>query len=142
MKINFAFALNDEKMFEKKHFGEAEHYAIYSYEKGKLILIETLPNSFISLDEGKVHGSKEKGLAIISFLKEKEVMVLVSKQFGKNIKMVSQHFIPVIIDEDQPEQVVEIIVRNIKWIKDELKNRNTGYMLFRIKTGILKTVVE
>lgn len=129
-------------MFEKKHFGEAELYAIYTYEKGELKHSETLPNSFISMTEEKVHGSKEKGDAIITLLKERNVSVLVSMQFGKNIKMVSQHFIPVIIDEDRTDQVVEIIVRNIKWIKDELKNRNSGFMLFRIKTGILKTAVE
>jgi hypothetical protein len=62
-------------------------------------------------------------------------MVLVQKVWQK-YQNGQQHFIPVIIDEDQTEQVVDNYGRYIKWIKDELKNRNTGYMLFRFKTGI------
>ena len=83
-----------------------------------------------------------KGNAIISFLDEKGVSVLVSKQFGRNINMVNQHYIPVIIDEEKPEKVLEILQKNMDWFKDELTNRSENYMLFLIKNGILKIHVK
>ena len=30
----------------------------------------------------------------------------------------------------------------MNWIKDELKNRNSVHMLFRIKTGVLKVAIN
>lgn len=142
MKTTFALALNKEGVFEKKHFGDSDKFAIYNFENKKLSLQEVLPNTFKSMDEVVEHGSKKKGDAIISFLKEKGVRVLVSKQFGKNIKMVNQHFIPVIIAEDNSEQAIGILFKHMKWFKDELKNRQTNFMLFRINNGILKSPVN
>lgn len=142
MKLTFAFAVNNQGLFENNHFGEAENYAIYTSSENEFQLSEVLPNPMKNKHmEGK-HGLKDKALQIISVLKEKEVNVLVSRQFGKNISIVNQHFIPVIIHEDNPEQVIEILSRNINWLKDELKNRDSDYMLFRIKTGILKSSVS
>ena len=142
MRITFAFALNNDGIFEKRHFGDTDKFAIYTFNKYELSFVEELPNSFKTMDEIQEHGSKKKGNAIISFLKEKGVSILVSKQFGKNIKMVNQHFIPVIIAEDKPEQVLEILQKQMDWFKDELKNRETNYMLFYIKNGILKMHVK
>ena len=142
MKITFALALNEDGIFEKMHFGDSDKFAIYTYEKHELSLKEELPNTFKSMDEVQEHGSKKKGNAIISFLKEKEVSVLVSKQFGRNIKMINQHFVPVIIAEDKPEQVLAILHKHMNWFKDELQNRDTNYMLFHIKNGIIKMHVK
>ncbi len=139
MKITFAFALNNDGLFEKRHFGDTDKFAIYTFENSELSFVDEWPNSFKTFDETKIHGSKKKGDAIISFLKKKDVSVLVSKQFGKNIKMVNQHFIPVIIAENDPEKVLKVLHKRIGWFRDELKNRNTNFMLFRIKNGILKT---
>ncbi|MCF6331761.1 MAG: hypothetical protein L3J11_00640 [Draconibacterium sp.] len=142
MKITLALALNEEGVFEKKHFGDSDKFAFYTYEKHELSFKEELPNTFKSMDEAQEHGSKKKGNAIISFLKEKGVSLLVSKQFGKNIKMVNQHFVPVIIAEDKPEQVLAILQKHMNWFKDELKNRKENYMLFYIKNGIIKMHVK
>lgn len=142
MKITFALALNDVNNFEKKHFGNSDKFAIYSYKKNQLSFINEFANTFKSQDEGEEHGSKMKGNAIISFLAEKGVSVLVSKQFGRNINMVNQHFIPVVIDEEKPEKVLAILQKHIDWFKDELTNRSENYMLFLIKNGILKIHVE
>lgn len=141
MKITFALALNEVNNFEKKHFGDADKFAIYSFKKNELSFINEFANTFKSHYEAEGHGSKMKGNAIISFLNEKGVSVLVSKQFGQNIKMVNQHFIPVIIDEDKPETVLEILNKHMDWFKDELTNRNESFMLFQIKNGIIKTHV-
>ncbi len=142
MKITFALALNNEGVFEKRHFGDTDKFAIYRFKNNELSFVEELPNTFKSMEEVYQHGSKKKGNAIIEFLKEKGVSVLVSKQFGKNIKMVNQHFVPVIISEDKPEQVLSILQRKINWFNDELKNRKTDYMLFHIKNGILKMHIK
>ncbi len=142
MKMTFAFALNNEGIFEKRHFGDTDKFAIYTFENNELKFQEEVLNTFKTMDEVQLHGSKKKGQAIIAFLKEKEVSVLVSKQFGKNIKMVNKHFIPVIISEDKPEQVHDIMLKRIDWFEDELKNRDTDYMLFYIKNGILKMHVK
>jgi len=142
MKITFALALNNEGVFEKKHFGDTDRFAIYQFENHELTFKEEVLNTFKSMDEVQEHGSKKKGNAIISFLKEKGVSVLVSKQFGRNIKMVNQHFVPVIIAEDEPSHAVEVLQKHMNWFKDELQNRKTNYMLFHIKNGILKMHVK
>lgn len=138
MKITFALALNTENIFEKKHFGEADKFAIYSYNNHELSFIEELPNTFKQIENIKKHGSTKKGNAIISFLKDKGVSVLVSKRFGRNINLVNQYFIPVIITEDNIEQVLKVLQKQMNWFNDELKNREENYMLFHIKNGILK----
>ena len=142
MKITFALALNEEGIFEKKHFGDTDKFAIYTYEKLEFSYKEELPNTFKSMDEVQEHGSKKKGNAIISFLKEKGVSVLVSKQFGRNINMVNQHFVPVIIAEDEPDLVIKVLHKHMNWFKDELHNRKENYMLFHIKNGILKMHIK
>lgn len=138
MNITFAFALNNDGIFEKKHFGDSDKFAIYTYKNHELIFHTEFQNTYKNLDGFNDHGSTQKGQAIISLLKENGVSVLVSKQFGHNIKLVNQHFIPAIIDEDIPEKVHEILKKNFDWFKDELINRNENYMLFKIKSGIIK----
>ena len=141
MKITFALALTEEKHFGKKHFGKSDKFAIYTFTNNELSFTNEFTNIYKSMDEGQEHGSKIKGSAIISFLKEKGVSVLVSKQFGQNINMVNQHFIPVIIDEEKPEKVLEILTEHMDWFTDELFNRNENHMLFQIKNGIVKMPV-
>ncbi|MCD4695077.1 MAG: hypothetical protein K8S16_02455, partial [Bacteroidales bacterium] len=102
MDLRFAFAVNSENQFEKKHFGDADKYLIYHQESDKLVLSSEEPNRFKLLDEEAEHGSRKKGKAIIEFLKGKNVNVLVSRQFGKNIRMINEHFIPVKISSEKP----------------------------------------
>ena len=142
MKIKFAFALNNEEMFEKTHFGEAENFTFYMFNPDKFIRDETFQNPYKSKRTNEDHGSFSKGQAIISFLKEHKVNAIVSHQFGKNIKMVNKHFIPIIIEEENPKQVLKILRNNMEWFKDELGNKNTNFMLFKIKKGVLKSAVE
>lgn len=142
MKITFAFAVNNQGFLENQHFGEAENFAIYEFSENELSLTQILPNPRKYGIEETEHGLKSKALQIISILKEKDVNILVSKQFGKNISIINQHFIPVIIHEENTEQVKEILCKNILWLKDELKNRKSDFMLFRIKTGVLKSIVN
>jgi len=142
MNLRFAFAVNNDNQFEKKHFGDADKYLIYQEESDKLVLSSEESNQFKLLDEVAEHGSRKKGKAIIEFLKGKNVNVLVSRQFGKNIKMINAHFIPVIISSENPDEVIQILTRHLHWIKDEWKQKESNFKLFTIKAGILKTSIE
>ncbi|MCK4823780.1 NifB/NifX family molybdenum-iron cluster-binding protein [bacterium] len=142
MRLRFAFAVNSEKRFEKMHFGDADRFLIYTVEAGKLIFSSEEINNFKFLDEEFEHGSKRKGNAIISFLKEKDVNVLVSTQFGKNINLINKHFIPVRISIEQQDEIIDILKKHLHWIMDECENKSSGYKLFTIKSGILKSPID
>ena len=142
MEIKFAFAVNSNNEFQKNHFGDTEKFLIYGVKGDGLSLLSEDINVFRDMDETKEHGSKKKGLAIIAHLKEIGVNVLVSMQFGRNIKMINEHFIPVIIYSEQVDEVVNILNHQLHWIIDELESNPDNYKLFTIKSGILKTVVK
>ena len=142
MDLRFAFAVNNNNQFEKKHFGDADKYLVYKQESDKIVLSSEKPNRFKLLDEEVEHGSRKKGKAIIESLKKNDVNVLVSRQFGKNIKMINEHFIPVIISSEKPDEVIQILTRHLHWIKDEWKYKKSNFNLFTIKAGILKTSVK
>ncbi len=142
MNLYFAFAVNENNQFEKKHFGNADKYLIYKQDGDGIKLFSEEINKFKSLDEQVKHGSKKKGEAIIQFLKGKNVNVVISKQFGKNINIVNNHFIPVKISVDQPDEILNILVKHLHWIKDEWDNNSSDYNLFTIKSGILKSSIN
>jgi predicted Fe-Mo cluster-binding NifX family protein len=142
MKLRFAFAVNNENKFVKTHFGDADRYLIYTLEDGKMILSSEEINTYKLLDGESEHGSLSKGNAIIKFLKEKGVNVLVSKQFCRNIGLLNEYFIPVIIMRDQQKEILDNINRHLHWIKDEWEHNSSGYRLFTISSGILKTSIE
>ena len=136
-----ALAVNNEKNFSDQHFGEAENYLIYTLENGKLLFREKLINPHRQMHEKYNHGVAEKGKAITDLLRKKEVNILVSKQFGPNLSVVNQHFVPVIISDNQPHKVIAVLEKHMNWIEDEYYNKNGDYMLFRIKYGVLKSQI-
>ena len=142
MRLRFAFAVNKENNFAKTHFGDADKYLIFSVESDKIRLSSEEVNNFKLLDEEYEHGSKLKGNAIIKFLKEKNVNALVSTQFGKNINLVNKHFIPIKVSQEQQDEVIDVLYKNLHWIQDEWKNNTSGYKLFTIKSGILKSPID
>ncbi|RLB89708.1 MAG: hypothetical protein DRH26_11020, partial [Deltaproteobacteria bacterium] len=134
------FAVTNEGFFPKTHFGDAEKYLIYQLEKNKISFEQEVSNSFIDLDEGIQHGSKKKGEAIIALLKGKNIDVLVSRQFGKNIRRINKHFLPIIVSEETPDSIIEILAKHIKLIQEGLTENTGEYSLFTIKHGIMKSV--
>jgi len=142
MDVKFAFAVNSNNEFQKNHFGDTEKFLIYGIESGKLNLLSEELNVSRNMDETHEHGSRKKGLAIIDSLKDMGVNVLVSMQFGRNIKMINEYFIPIIIYSEQTEEVVNTLTHQLHWIVDELESAPENYKLFTIKSGILKTVVK
>ncbi|MBN2214711.1 MAG: hypothetical protein JW723_10740 [Bacteroidales bacterium] len=141
-KISLALAVNYAGKFVQKHFGDADKFLIYEWDHDKLVFVKEKNNPFKTYDEEHEHGSQKKGRAIIDLLKGLNVNVLVSRQFGRNIKMVNHHFIPVIIYSEKPGEVTSVIKKHMKWIEDEIKNRPEAYKLFTIKNGILKTIIK
>ncbi|MGQ1910770.1 NifB/NifX family molybdenum-iron cluster-binding protein [Marinifilum sp. RC60d5] len=141
-KIIFAFAVNNANEFAKQHFGDVDKYLIYEYCNGQFSLISHQINTFKNLDEKNIHGSKEKGKSIIKLLKKNKVQVLVSPQFGLNIKMINKYFIPVALHNCKTENAFEMLLANMKWIIDELEINPTEYRLFSINTGIAKIPIK
>ena len=142
MNLRFACAVNKDNQFAGKHFGDADKYIIFELVDECLEQISEEINQFKSLDEKHTHGSAKKGNAIIEFLKAKNVNVLVSRRFGKNIKLINEHFIPVQISLKHPGEVIQILNKHVHWIVDEWENNESNYKLFTIKSGILKTSIE
>ena len=142
MNLCFAFAVSENNQFEKKHFGVADKYLIYKQDGDGIKLFSEEINKFKLLDEEVEHGSKKKGEAIIQFLKKRNVNVLVSRQFGKNINRVNSHFIPVKISVDRPDEILDVLYKQLPWIEDEWNNNSSNYNLFTIKSGILKTSIN
>jgi len=138
MNLRFAFAVNNDGNFQQKHFGDADKYIIYEHDSKQLVFIDEVENTKKDIDEDTKHGSKRKGNEIIEYLRNFDVKVLVSMQFGKNIKMVDKHFIPVIVSHENVEEIVKIIEANVHWINDEATKKDSDYMLFRINSGIFK----
>jgi len=56
--------------------------------------------------------------------------------------MVNQHFVPVIIYNDNLPDVLSVLAKNMNWIVDELDCSTNGYKLFSINKGILKSSVK
>jgi predicted Fe-Mo cluster-binding NifX family protein len=140
--IRLAMAVDHLQNFQSKHFGDADQYLIYEWKNNEFVLFSCENNLYKDFDEEAEHGSWKKGQAIIGLLKEKGVNVLVSKQFGRNIRMVNRHFIPVIIYTETPHEVLPVLNKHMRWIEDELLNNPPEHKLFTIKNGVLKTAIK
>ena len=140
--IRFALAVNQLNTFEPQNFGNADKFLIYEWVNNDFLFLKEEANRFKDLDDDHVNGSERKGKAIIAFLKNLDINVLVSIKFGKNIQMVNTSFIPVIVSSETPEEVKLAVKKHIKWIDDELINRPEEFKLITIKNGILKTAIK
>jgi len=141
MNLRFAFAVNNNNSFEKKHFGDADKYLIYESKQDRLELVEELVNTFKEFEEGK-HGLQKKGFLISEYLLQSGVNIIVSQQFGKNISEVSKYFIPIVIYFESVDSVINALNDKIMWIQDEMTRKSERYKLFKIKSGILKVDVD
>lgn len=99
----------------------------------EIIFSKELTNKYKDYDENKNHGSKKKGFAIVEYLKENGINVLVSKQFGKKIQIVNHHFVPVLVSGDTPKDVIPILQQNIEAITEELKKGNEVFNHLNLK---------
>ncbi len=138
MTINYAFAVNFDNILEPKHFGDADKFLIYKHEENGL----TFEHEIINDSKQMEHGSQNKGQAIIKLLQNSGVNVLVSRQFGQNIKLVNAHFIPVVVHHEKPGEIFKELEKHKHWIEDEWQYNKSGFKLFTIKSGVLKTKIN
>ena len=142
MNLRFAFAVNIENQFEDIFFGDAHKFLIYEIVSGELKPVNEIINDLRPELNDNNSGNNMKAYFLIKHLLENDIKVIVSKQFGENIRIINEYFIPVIISSESPEEAVRIINSHLHWIKDELNNFSSGYKLFTINSGILKSSVE
>lgn len=135
MNLRFAFAVDKNGDFQEKHFGDADKYIVFEHDSKKLVFIDEINNINRDIDEETKHGSKKKGNAVIDFLKKINVNILVSRQFGQNIKMINKHFVPVLVVNDNIDSTISFLENNLSSINEELKSKETDFNLFKIKDG-------
>jgi predicted Fe-Mo cluster-binding NifX family protein len=131
--IRLALAVNNDGIFENKHFGEAERFHIYEWNNDTFTFLNDEINPFKNADEEREHGVKEKGKGISNFLKSLGTQVIVSKQFGKNFKIVSKYFIPVVVVNSNPEEIIPLLNNYIDWFFEELNGKTENYKLLNLK---------
>ena len=141
MILKFAFAVNKDHSFNEGFFGEADKFLVYKLSSGKIELESEIENKRKSKGENLTE-LNIKTDAIFKDLVANDVKVIVSKDFGKNLKLVNEYFIPVKVITDNLQKVIGAIDNHLHCIKDELNNFSSGYKLFTIKSGILKTVID
>ena len=64
MKLKFAFAVNKEKQFENKHFGDADYYYIYEISTSENKFIKIIKNTTEENDEN-IHADPKKAKSIV-----------------------------------------------------------------------------
>lgn len=138
-KIRFAFAVDTEGEFISRHFGDADKFSIYELQENKISFIGEEINQFKNLDESKEHGSSEKGKAIVQFLQNLKIQILVSKQFGKNIQFIEKYFVPVIVYEHSLSETVDLLNKNYDLIGRELSKQSENFNLLTLKDGKLES---
>lgn len=141
MVLKFAFAVNNDHSFNNQFFGEADKFLVYRLTDGKIEYEGEIKNRR-EIREKDLTETNLKTDAIFKDLISNEIKVIVSKEFGKNLKLVNEYFIPVKVLSDELNDAINAIKDHLHWIMDELDNFTSGYKLFTIKSGILKTVID
>jgi len=141
MNLRFAFAMINNNSFEKRHFGDADKYLIFRLKDKKLVLANEIENIHREFDENK-HGLRKKGVAISNYLVQHGVNVIVSQQFGQNIKEVNKYFLPIVVYFETIDSVIAALEDKLSWIDEEVRKSTEEYKLLKIKSGILKIDVE
>ncbi len=141
MNLKFALAVNSKGNFKKDHFGDARQFLIYEEKDNQLVYIKALENPYRIIDEKHGHGLYRKAKLIGEFLQNHQINILVATQFGKNIKIINEHFIPVVIYSENVEEVINILNKHLHWLKEEWNTKPESYKLFVIKQGIMKTEI-
>lgn len=140
--IRFALAVNHNNKFEPKHFGDANKYLVYEWDNNEINYLSEVSNYYRTYDVDHKHGSATKAENIVKMLQKEKIQVLVSRQFGINIRPISQHFIPIIIGNEEVNETIAVIHKNIKWIVDELESPKSNFNLLNIRNGVLKTAIH
>jgi predicted Fe-Mo cluster-binding NifX family protein len=140
--IRLALAITKFDVFESRNFCNAYKFRVYDLINKDLVYVEDILNKYRSVADKQTERSEDNSNEIINLLKNHDINVLVSSVYGRNLQKVNNHFIPVIVTSETPDEAIAAIIKHIKWIEDELSNRPAEFKLFTIKKGILKTSVK
>ena len=128
MNIRFAFAVDLENRFVEEHFGDADKFMIYEVADDNIYFVHSEANLFKVYEEDHDHhGDPKKGKRIIKYFTDKRIDVIVAKQFGQNIGIVKNYFLPVIISHDEPVEVKRILSSKLDEVKELLRNKKDSY---------------
>ncbi len=116
-KMKIAFATNNGKTFVDSHFGEADYYDIYAIDEEQADFIKRIFNTVD--EEEEVHADPKKAKGIANLLLKEKVSIVVSKIFGPNLKRIKKKFVCIIVKEDEIEDGIRKICKNIEKISNE-----------------------
>ena len=113
-----ACATDDGERLINRHFGDAKRYDLYELREEGVVFLRTIENT---VPEEREHGDAEKASNIGGLLRPAGVQVLVSGQFGQNLKRVRRKFVPVIMRVFPMETALNLLVRNFPEIAAEYR---------------------
>ncbi len=116
-KMKIAFATNNGKTFVDSHFGDADYYDIYAIDEEQADFIKRISNTVD--EEEEVHADPKKAKGIANLLLEEKVSIVVSKIFGPNLKRIKKKFVCIIVKEDEIEDGIRKVCKNIEKIYNE-----------------------
>ncbi|PLX25199.1 MAG: hypothetical protein C0599_01020 [Salinivirgaceae bacterium] len=114
--IRIAIAINESQEIQNEHFGEAYEFKLFDLKAHAVIPQISIENPARNIDE-HTHGNANKGKQIVKLLSENKVEAVVSQEFGKNIKIINQNFVPIITKNS----TIEKTLSDLRGLIDEIK---------------------
>lgn len=114
--LTVACATDEGDQLINRHFGEAGRYDIYELQRESVKFMRSIENT---VPEERDHADPQKARNIGGLLKPAGVQVLVSGQFGQNIKRVRKSFVPVIVRSLEINTALEMLQQHYEEIVRE-----------------------
>lgn len=138
MKLKFAFALSREGLFEKAHFGDADKFVFFEVENGLFSEVGEQDNPFKGMHghhhhHGQGHGRGDKAQKIAKFLRNEGVHAVVSREFGRNIRRLSEHLIPIIITQETIEGAQNALQPQLETIMAEWQSEPEQHKIVKAR---------
>ncbi len=133
MKKIIAFASDDGLCLKEGHFGDARVYNIYCVSDDKIEFKKKVKNEDI-VKEFDEH--TKKGKMIVEGLAKYDVDLIVSCQFGPNIKFVRKHFVPVKCEKADIYQTLDLLKDFIRENEESLSEN----IILKIEEGKVKLI--
>ena len=105
-----AVATDNGEKFIDRHFGDARYFDIYEVNRSSALLIKRIENAVNEVEN--FHADPEKARGVAGLLKRENVIVVVSKIFGPNIKRIRKNFVCVIMNDESIKDALDRIIRN------------------------------
>ena len=124
MTLKFAFATDDGKTYNDKHFGDADYYDIYEISSIENKFVKRINNTTEEDDEN-IHADPIKAKSVVDLLKIEDVQVVISKVFGPNIKRIKKKFVCGLFNDQQISDSIKIIQEKMNVFTDEWEKGET-----------------